>query len=59
MTLKGCNCTGGVQTCILNGNCLTESLVYKGEVKYQLTNPRSGALEVLCWFNLQLFQDET
>ena len=45
LTLKGCNCTGGVQTCILNGNCLTESLVYKGEVKYQLTNPRSGALE--------------
>ena len=36
---------GGVQTCILGGNCLTESLVYKGEVKYQINNPRTGAVE--------------
>ena len=30
---------------MLGGNCLTHSLVYRGELKYQITNPRTGILE--------------
>ena len=45
LTLQGCNCNGGVQSCMLGGHCLTKSLVYKGEVKYQIHNPRTGINE--------------
>ena len=31
LILGGCNCSGGVQSCPVDGKCLTQSLVYKGE----------------------------
>ena len=45
LILGGCNCTGGVQSCPLGGNCLTQSLVYKAVVKYQINNWGTGAVE--------------
>ena len=43
--ILGCNCQNGVQNCMLGGNCLTRSLVYRAELKYQIQNPRTGILE--------------
>ena len=42
LTLKGCNCSGGVQSCRLGGHCLIKSLIYEGEVKYPIHNPSTG-----------------
>jgi len=32
MDPPGCNCTGGIQECPLNGRCQTEKVIYKAEV---------------------------
>ena len=45
LRVEGCNCQGGVETCMLDGHCQTHSLVYKGELKYDIPNPRTGLIE--------------
>ena len=45
LRVEGCNCQGGVETCKLDGHCQTHSLVYKGELKYDIPNPRTGLIE--------------
>ena len=45
LRILGCNCQAGVQNCMFGGNCLTKSLVYRGELKYQIRNQRTGILE--------------
>ena len=45
LRIEGCNCQGGVQSCMLDGHCQTHSLVYKGELKYDIWNPRRHMVE--------------
>ena len=45
LRIEGCNCSGGIQTCVLDGHCQTHSLVYKGELRYEIPNPRTGVVE--------------
>ena len=39
LKLKGCNCTGGVDSCPMNGHCLTDQVVYQGDLKFKEVNP--------------------
>ena len=39
LKLKGCNCTGGVDSCPMNGHCLTDQGVYQGDLKFKEVNP--------------------
>jgi len=47
----------GGKVCCLSGNCNTKSLVYKGEVKYKETNPRTNLEEEKCKFYLGLTEN--
>ena len=41
LQLKGCNCQAGVDSCPINGNCLTDQIVYQGDLKFKEINPNT------------------
>lgn len=45
LRIEDCDCAVKGKTCCLGGNCNTKSLVYRGEVKYTETNPRTNVVE--------------
>ena len=42
LKIEDCDCAVKGKSCCLGGNCNTKSLVYRGEVKYTETNPRTN-----------------
>ena len=45
LQIKGCNCTTGVDSCPINGNCLTDQIVYQGDLKFKEVNPNTNREE--------------
>ena len=57
LKIQDCDCAAKGKVCCLSGNCNTKSLVYKGEVKYKETNPRTNLEEEKCKFYLGLTEN--
>ena len=41
LQIKGCNCANGVDSCIADGHCLTDQVVYQADLHFKEINPNT------------------